>query len=62
MQEKSVIGLIDPPGRYAPKTQWQEFLARMQRLPQDDPQVQAALEQARQALSLSQGISPPASV
>ena len=28
-----MIGFIDPPGRYVPKTQWRRFLAHMQTLP-----------------------------
>jgi hypothetical protein len=46
-----MIGIIDPPGRYAPRAEWQEFLRRMAGLPQDDPQVQAAIEEARRALA-----------
>jgi hypothetical protein len=45
------IGFIDPPLPYAPKTQWRQFLAHMRRLPQHDPQVQAAIEEAREALA-----------
>jgi hypothetical protein len=45
-----MIGFIDPPGRYAPKTQWRQFLARMHRLPQHEPQVQAAIREAHEAL------------
>ena len=47
-----MIGFIDPPGRYVPKTQWRRFLAHMQTLPQRDPQVQAAIRQAHEALAL----------
>ena len=46
-----MIGFIDPPLPYAPKTQWRQFLAHMQRLTQRDPQVQAAIEEARKALA-----------
>ena len=52
-----MIGFIDPPGRYAPKKQWQEFLKRMQTLPQDDPQVQAVMREAQNALSLKRPAS-----
>jgi hypothetical protein len=31
-----MLGFIDPPGRYAPRKQWQEFLARMKTLPEND--------------------------
>ena len=46
-----MIGFIDPPLPYAPKTQWRQFLARMQTLPRHDPQVQAAIEEAQEALA-----------
>ena len=46
-----MIGFIDPPGRYVPKTQWRRFLAHMQTLPQRDPQVQAAIRLAHEALA-----------
>ena len=46
-----MYGFIDPPLPYAPKTQWRQFLAHMRTLPQRDPQVQAAIEEAREALA-----------
>jgi hypothetical protein len=49
-----MLGLIDPPSRFAPKTQWREFLDRMMRLPQDEPQVRAAVQEARKALERPQ--------
>jgi hypothetical protein len=38
-----LIGFIDPPSRFASAEQWREFLARLQGLPQDDPQVRAVM-------------------
>jgi hypothetical protein len=55
-----MIGFIDPPGRFAATTQWQQFLAHMKTLPQDDPQVQAAIKQAQQALGKQRRPSPAA--
>jgi hypothetical protein len=52
---KSMIGFIDPPGRYSASTkQWQEFLDRMLKLPQDEPQVQAAIREAKRVLERRQ--------
>jgi len=57
-----MIGFIDPPGRYVPKTQWRRFLAHMQTLPQRDPQVQAAIRLAHEALARPDSLEnlPPA--
>lgn len=40
-----MIGIIDPLGRFSTTGEWRAFLDRIlaARLPQDDPQVQAAL-------------------
>jgi hypothetical protein len=39
--------LIDEPSPFAPVTEWQEHLRRLQRIPkQDDPEVRAAVERA----------------
>jgi hypothetical protein len=46
-----MFGLIDPPRLFASTTQWQEFLERMLQLPQDEPQVQEAIREAREALA-----------
>lgn len=46
-----MIGFIDPPGPFSPKPQGQEFLQRMLRLPQNDPQVEAAVRDAREAIA-----------
>ena len=46
-----MFGFIDPPGRYVPKTQWRQFLAHMRRLPQHDPQVRAAIQEAHEPLA-----------
>ena len=43
-----MIGFLDPPGPFAPKTQWQEFLACMFMRSQADPQVQAAVQDAQE--------------
>jgi hypothetical protein len=48
----SLIGFIDPPGRFRPRKEWQDFLAQMKALPQDDPQVRAAMREAEEVLSL----------
>jgi hypothetical protein len=57
-----MFGFIDPPGRYAPKTRRRQFLAHMQRLSQHDPQLQAAIEEAHEALARPDppGNLPPA--
>jgi hypothetical protein len=46
-----MFGLIDPPGPFAPATEWQRFLERMLQLPQDEPQVEEAIREAREALA-----------
>jgi hypothetical protein len=46
-----MIGFIDPPGRFRPKKEWQDFLDQMKAMPQDDPQVQGAIEEAQEVLS-----------
>src|SRR5215469_1665909 len=46
-----MIGFINPPGRNAPKVEWRAFLERMRRLPQGDPQVEAAVREAVEALA-----------
>ena len=50
-QMQSVM-LIDPPGRYSASTkQWEDFLARMKALPdQENVQVQAAIQEAQDVL------------
>lgn len=42
--------LIDIPPPYVSMERWTEFLAEMRNLPQDDPQVRAAIETAENAL------------
>jgi hypothetical protein len=54
-----MVALIDPPSSFAPTKQWQDFLARMLALPQNQPQVQAAVKEAREELRLRQGASRP---
>ena len=46
-----MIGFIDPPGRFRPRKEWEDFLNQMKALPQDDPQVQAAVREAKAVLS-----------
>ena len=43
--------LIDPPGPFAPRRQWEEFLVRLKSLPQDDPGVQAEIRNAKWTLA-----------
>ena len=43
--------LIDPPSRWDTTKQWQEHLARMKTLPQDDPSVRWAVKNAEQEVS-----------
>ena len=47
-----MLVLIDPPGRYSPKMQWEEFLKDMQALPQDNPQVKSAVSKAAGELKI----------
>jgi hypothetical protein len=48
-----LIGFIDPPGRFRPRKEWEDFLAQMKAHPkQDDPQVQGAIREAEHVLSL----------
>ena len=55
-----MIGFIDPPGRFAPKQQWLDFLAQMKALPQqDDPQVKGAIREAEHVLKQKRN-QPPA--
>ncbi len=49
-----MFGLIDLPGPFAPTPQWQEFLERMLKLPQDEPQVEMAVPMAREVLAKRQ--------
>ena len=48
----AMLVLIDPPGRYSPKMQWEEFLKDMQALPQDNPQVKSAVSKAAGELKI----------
>jgi hypothetical protein len=43
-------GFIDPPTPFAPRKAWEDFLAQLSRLPQDDQDVQRERERAQQAL------------
>jgi hypothetical protein len=47
--------LIHRPNPWASTKEWQEFLAKMMELPQDDPGVQAAVEVAQDELDLRSG-------
>ena len=47
--------LIRRPNRWASTKEWQEFLARMMKLPQDEPGVQSAVEYAQDELDLRSG-------
>jgi hypothetical protein len=48
-----LIGFIDPPGRFRPRKEWEDFLNQMKALPQqDDSQVQGAIMEAEHVLSL----------
>ena len=49
-----MFGLIDPPGYTAPLAQWRQFLERMLQLPQDEPQVEFAVQEARKVLARRQ--------
>jgi hypothetical protein len=42
--------LIDPPSPFAPTKSWEDFLAQMKRLPQDDPDIQREIKRAQQEL------------
>ena len=42
--------LIDIPTPFDTASRWKQFLAEMRSLPQDDPQVCAAIEAAEKAL------------
>ena len=48
----AMLVLIDPPGRYSPTSTWQDFLERMQALPQDKPQVKSAVSKAAGELKI----------
>ena len=43
--------LIDLPGQFEPKKHWQDFLAKMRKLPRNDPGVRLAIKHARRALA-----------
>jgi hypothetical protein len=43
-----LIGFIDPPGRFRPRKEWEDFLNQMKALPEDDPQVQGAMREAEE--------------
>jgi hypothetical protein len=43
--------LIDPPGHFDPPEQWEQFLAQLKRLPQQDPSVQAEIRNAERVLA-----------
>src|SRR5580658_7214037 len=47
--------LIRRPSRWASDKEWQEFLAKMLTRPQDNPDVAAAVERAREELDLRSG-------
>jgi hypothetical protein len=47
--------LIRRPKPWASTKEWQEFLAKMLELPQDEPNVQAAVEAAQDELDLRSG-------
>jgi hypothetical protein len=44
-------GFIDPPSPFAPTKSWEDFLAGMRRLPQNDPDVQREMKLAEQELA-----------
>jgi hypothetical protein len=44
-------GFIDPPSSFAPRKAWEDFLAQLSQLPQDDPDVQRERENAEKALA-----------
>jgi hypothetical protein len=50
-ETEAMFGLIDPAGPFAPATEWRQFLERMLQLPQDEPQVQEAIREVREALA-----------
>ena len=43
-------GFIDPPSPFAPRKAWEDFLAQLSQLPQDDPDVQREIRRAQQEL------------
>lgn len=47
MKQKS---LVDPPSPFAPRAEWERFLAEMKRLDQSDPAVIYGLSEAKKIL------------
>lgn len=43
--------VIDSPSPFAPLAEWRRFLARLERLPQDDDGIRFALESARRKIT-----------
>jgi hypothetical protein len=52
--------LIDPPDWSAPTKEWQEHLAQLRALPQDDISVKVATEGAQQELAKREKAAPGA--
>jgi hypothetical protein len=46
--------LIDPPGPFEPTRRWEEVLAQLKKMPQDDPSVRIATEEAEEQLASRQ--------
>jgi hypothetical protein len=44
-------GFIDPPGPFSPKKAWEDFLASLSKLPQEDPDVKRERENAEKMLA-----------
>ena len=53
-----MLVLIDPPGRYCPTSTWQDFLERMQALPQNEPVRHAIKTAQREPSTARQGWHP----
>ena len=51
--------VIDTPSPFAPLPEWRRFLARLERLPQDDDGIRFALESAHRRIAEFETSPPP---
>ena len=51
-----MLSSIDPPSRYHPTEDWQNYLAALRRSPQDDPLIRYLISQAEQELQRRQSL------
>lgn len=53
--------MIDDPSPFAPPEEWERFLAEINKLPQDNPEVRQSRDLAERAIAANraEGVAPP---